>query len=187
LATYKVCEHSEVYAGWTLGWDTGYEQLDGGSNWVGGFSTELTEKLKMIYVSTAGDFGWRGEGYSHSLIFDWTINDCWHYVLESDLVASNGIVVVENGREVFQPGIADDQVGINQYLFHTINKRLATGIRAEWWKSDGISYYEITSGVNYKLHRNFILRPEVRHQWSPTDSADFNDHTVFGIDGYVTF
>jgi hypothetical protein len=188
LATYPVCEHLEVYAGWTLGWDTGYEQFAGGSNWLGGFALSLTEKLRMTYISTAGDFGWRGEGYSHSLVFDWTISDKWHYVLQSDLVASNGVVVPEDGvGTLFLPGELDDNVGINQYLFYTISPKLAAGVRAEWWKSDGASFYEVTYGLNIRPHPNFVLRPEVRHQWSPTDALDFEDNNIFGIDAYVTF
>ncbi|NUQ64322.1 MAG: porin [Pirellulales bacterium] len=187
LTTYKASEQIEVYAGWTLGWDTGFERLDGGSNWLGGVAVQLAERLKMTYMSTAGDLGWRGEGYSHSLIFDWTISDRWHYVFESDMIASNGIVAVEDGVEIFQPGISDDQIGINQYLFYTISPKLAAGVRAEWWKSDGVSFNEVTYGVNLKPHPNFVVRPEVRHQWCPTDEFDFEDRTVFGIDGYVTF
>lgn len=188
LATYSVCEHLEVYAGWTLGWDTGFEQLDGGSNWLGGFAVSLTEKLRMTYLSTAGDLGWRGEGYSQSLVFDWTISDKWHYVLQSDLVATNGFIGLTDDRQnVFIPGEMNDQVGINQYLFYTISPKLAAGVRAEWWKSDGVSFNEVTYGLNIKPHPNFVMRPEIRHQWCPTDALDFEDNTVFGIDGYVTF
>ena len=188
MATYRICEHLEVYAGWTLGWDTGFDQLDEGNSWLGGFAVSLTEKLKMTYISTAGDFGWHGEGYSHSLVFDWQINDRWKYVLQSDLVASNGYIqLTDDLRDVFIPGEQNDQVGINQYLLYTINPKLAAGVRAEWWKSDGVSFNEVTYGLNIKPHPNFVLRPEVRHQWCPTDALDFEDNTVFGIDGYLTF
>ncbi len=184
LASYSASDRLTLHAGWTAGWDTGFEQLDGGSNWLGGFSYELIDDLTMTYISTAGDLGWRGEGYSHSLVFDWELNDRWHYVLQSDLVSSNGFIDLDN-RHV--PGVADDEIGINQYLFYHINCRLDAGMRVEWWKTDGVSFNEVTLGLNYKPVPNLVLRLEIRQQWCPTDEFDFEDNTVFGIDGYLTF
>lgn len=88
---------------------------------------------------------------------------------------------------MFAPGVGNDDIGINQYLFYNINCRLDAGVRMEWWKSDGVSYNEVTFGLNYKPIPNVVLRPEIRQQWCPTDALDFEDNTVFGIDGYVTF
>jgi hypothetical protein len=73
----------------------------------------------------------------------------------------------------------------------------------EWWKSKSFtadgrhnSYYEITGGINYKPHANFIVRPEIRYNWTPSDvdfaqnanpaGIDFNN-TVFGIDAILTY
>jgi hypothetical protein len=188
LAEYPLSEHFKVFAGWTAGWDTAFEQFDNGSSFMGGFTAQLYERLKMTYLAMGGNFGWRGEGYMHSIVFDYQINERWNYVLQSDLVESDGSWAFDNnGDRIFEPGLNDDNYGINQYLFYTINYKLKTGVRAEWWKGDGISRYEVTYGVNYKPVPNFVLRPEVRHQWSPTAGADFEDQTIFGIDGYVTF
>lgn len=84
VASYSASDRLTLHGGWTAGWDTGFERFDNGSSWLGGFSYQLSDPLKMTYISTAGDLGWRGEGYSHSLVFDWTINEKWHYVLQSD-------------------------------------------------------------------------------------------------------
>ncbi|MEM1305565.1 MAG: outer membrane beta-barrel protein, partial [Planctomycetota bacterium] len=117
LATYSGFEDVEVYGGWTLGWDTGFDQSNGGSSFLGGFSTNLSENVAFTYIATAGNFGARsgGEGgYSHSLVFDVALSDSLNYVLQSDLVA------IDN------PGIgANDQVGINQYLFYTLSDCVA--------------------------------------------------------------
>jgi len=183
LATYKMAENVEVYGGWTAGWDSGYDAFnDGdssdGSNFLGGASVGVTDAVTLAYITTVGDLGWRGEGYSHSIVADVTVTDSVNYVIQSDLVETN------SG--------GDHQVGVNQYLFHTINDCLKTGARVEWWKNSGVSFYEVTGGVNYRPHANLILRPEVRYQWSDnhvfaTASGIPSDEAIFGMDAIVTF
>ncbi len=36
LGTYTGNDDVTLYGGWTLGWDTGFDQFDGGSNFLGG-------------------------------------------------------------------------------------------------------------------------------------------------------
>ena len=190
LATYSNCG-TDIYAGWTLGWDTGFDQYFSGSNFLGGFSTSVMDDITLTYITTIGNFGWRSagtDGYSHSVVFDATLTDCLTYVLQSDYyVSKNGSLgVVGDKRE---------DVGINQYLFYTLNDCWAVGGRAEWWKSKGYltdtydSYYEVTGGINYRPHANIIFRPEIRYNWAPSDAdfgGDFNQ-CVFGVDCIATF
>ncbi len=190
LATYSGFENVEFYAGWTAGWDTGFDARFDGSSWLGGFSANLTDDVAFTYISTAGNFGARsqgGNGYSHSLVLDVAISDDVNYVFQSDLVAIDD----QNGTVT-----ANDQVGINQYVFYTINDCLAAGARLEWWKSDGFNYNEMTFGLNYRPHANVVLRPEVRYDWTDSDLAAANagfaneseyDNVSFGIDAIFTF
>lgn len=188
LADYAVSENFHLIGGWTAGWDTAFDQFAGGNSFMGGFVAQPFERLKMSYLAMAGDFGWRGEGYMHSLVFDYKISERWNYVLQTDMVDTDGSYVIQNdGTRPFEAGVGNDNVGLNQYLFYKINCKLSTGVRAEWWKGDGTSLYEVTYGVNYKPIPNFCLRPEIRHQWSPTEASDFQDNTVLGVDGYLTF
>lgn len=194
LATYSGLDAVEVYAGWTLGWDTGFDQYTqngtSGSNFLGGFSTSLTDDVAFTYITTIGDFGARSDGatygnagviddsaYSHSLVFDAALSDSLNYVFQSDLVA------VRNG-------VGHDQVGINQYLLYSLNDCWGAGVRAEWWKSDSQSFYEVTAGVNYRPHANLVFRPEIRHDWTPSDAGygDGRDsETTFGVDMILTY
>ena len=187
LATYSGIENTELYFGWTLGWDTGFDQFFGGSNFLGGFSVPLTQKLNVTYITTAGDFGKRGEGYGHSIVFDWALSDDWNYVLQSDLL---------------QTSAGEDNLSVNQYLFRTLSDRLALGARCEWWKGDtlteyaplgstlpssgSLSYYEATLGLNYRPggNPNLVFRPEMRLDWSP--ALDYSKGT-FGIDFVLTY
>jgi Putative beta-barrel porin-2, OmpL-like. bbp2 len=189
LGTYTASDTLTVYTGWTLGWDTGFDQNNGGSNFLGGFGIQATDDLKYTYVCTAGNLGFKGDGYSHSNVLDFTLSKCWHYVLQSDLVRTN--LLVNNGNEL-------RDVGVNQYLFYTLNDCWAVGGRAEWWKSNGVvygdgqstSYQEITGGLNYKPHANVIIRPELRYNWTnesvANNTQDFNN-TVFGVDAIFTY
>lgn len=187
LSTYSGHENLEVYLGWTAGWDTGFDQLGDGSSFLGGASLTISEDLTVIYIATAGDFGWRGsDAYSHSVVVDATLTENLNYVLQSDALRSTAT--------------GEDNVGINQYLLYTVSDCLGLGARFEWWKGDNVtgfqphnavlpatgsfSYYEATLGANIRPHANMVIRPEVRFDWSP--AADY-DETIFGVDTIFTF
>ena len=170
VATGNVSDNFTVYAGWTLGWDTGFDQFNDGSSWLGGFSYTISDNAAFTYISTAGNFGARGDdAYSHSMVLDMTVTDNLNYVVQSDLVRV--------------AGTGEDNIGINQYLLYSVTDCLGLGARMEWWKADNItgyaphggvlpangsfSYYAATFGANIRPHANFVLRPEVRIDWSP--------------------
>ena len=167
LATYSASEDVELYGGWTAGWDTGFDQLDGGSNFLGGGSISLTDSTTLTYITTAGDLGARGNGYSHSIVLDVALSDNLNYVFQSDYLDAN-----------------DRDYGVNQYLFYTVNDCVAFGGRFEWWNDDGLDVLQGTLGMNYKPHANVIVRPEVR--WDKVDDLNV-DQTGFGIDAIFTF
>jgi len=187
LATINVSDNLTAYAGWTLGWDTGFDQLGDGSSWLGGFSYTLSDNAAFTYMSTAGDFGWRGSNaYSHSLVLDMSLTDSLNYVVQSDLVRVDST--------------GEDNVGLNQYLLYSVSDCLGLGARMEWWKGDvltgyaphggvlpaagSLSYYAATFGANVRPHANVIVRPEVRIDWSP--AADY-DEAYFAVDAIFTF
>ncbi len=187
VATGTLTDNLTVYAGWTLGWDTGFDQFGDGSSWLGGFSYAPNDDFTFTYISTAGDFGARGDdAYSHSLVFDMTLTENFNWVVQSDLVRVDAT--------------GEDNVGINQYFLYTVSDCLGLGARMEWWKADNItgyaphgavlpadgsfSYYAATFGANIRPHANFIVRPEVRIDWSP--AADY-DESYFGVDAIFTF
>ena len=118
---------------------------------------------------------------------DVALTESFNYVFQSDLVS-----IGDAGGAV----TSNDQVGINQYLFYTLNDCWAAGFRGEWWKSDGFSYAEMTWGLNYRPHANVVIRPEVRYDWTPSDAgavnqgfADANayEETTFGVDVIFTY
>lgn len=184
LGTYSGYENMTLYGGWTLGWDTGFDQSLQGNSFLGGFSVGLTDNVTVTYINTYGNFGLRSGGqndsYSHSIVADVTLTNSVNYVLQTDMVSIDDL----NGTL-----LNNDQVGINQYLFYEWNDIVTFGSRIEWWKSDGVSYCEYTSGANIKLLDNMILRPEYRTDWSPGSlvAGASYDETIVGCDCILTY
>jgi len=179
LATYSASDDTSIYAGWTAGWDTGFDRLNDGSNFLGGFSTSVAENVTFTYIATAGEFGFRGNGYSHSLLFDVAVTDNLNYILQSDLVSTDSPAVAT-------PTVsnAGEDVGINQYLLYTVDDKVKVGTRVEWWKRDGNSQYAATFGVNVKPMENLVIRPEWRYDWA---APGLGTEPTFGVDAILTF
>ena len=194
VVTQSVSDDMEVYAGWTAGWDTGFQQQAGGSNFLGGVSTAVSDDVSFTYILSAGNFGGIGDGYGHSAVLDWQINDKLNYVFHHDLLQSSG----GNAASIQN----NDVVAINQYLIYQVSDCVGVGGRAEWWKSNGTSVYALTGGVNIKPHSQVTIRPEVKYDWSPGGqvAADGNlgnnlapnvlngsNETTFSVDVIFTF
>ncbi len=192
LATYDWTDRLTIFAGWTLGWDTGFDRFGRGSNWLGGFSYALTDAVEFTYMSTYGDFGrflfqdnppirTGSDNYSHSIVLDVSITERLNYVFQSDyldVTEINDVVTVET-------------IGINQYLIYALNECWGFGARVEWYRAGapavGIPMTSVnaaTFGVNYRPHPNLVFRPEIKHEWVPAE--DF-EQTIFGIDMVLTY
>jgi len=171
LLTYAPREGLQLHGGWTAGWDTGFESFNDGNVFLGGFSYSPAEAATFTYITTVGDLGARGsDSYFHSIVLDLNLTDKLEYVLQSDLL------LVDSTNE--------DDVGLNQYVFYTINECLKVGGRFEWWKNDGVDNYEITGGVNLRPHANVVFRPELR--WDDRPEQHF-DQTTFAVDMILTY
>jgi len=189
IASKAMGENTTVYGGWTAGWDSGFD-FSAGSNFLGGFSTQLDPDVSLTYMTTFGNFGARSannnDAYSHSIVLDMAMSENLNTIVQSDLtrIASTG----------------EDSVGLAIYNIYQINSCLSVGSRTEWWKGDDIigynygglsaapvsstSYYSSTYGLNYKVNQNVTIRPEYRYDRSP--ALDY-DQGYFGFDVVATF
>lgn len=189
LGAYSASDCMTYYAGWTLGWDTGFDQFDGGNNFVGGFTYDANRDVTFTYISTVGNLGWKsgGEfGHSHHLVGVATLSPCWTWVVQSDLLFTNGTLNDDD--------FENEDKGVTNYLYYTLNDCWSVGGRAEWWKTnlltgESASLYEITGGINYQAHANLVVRPEVRYDWTPSEEAIDDDYNqwVFSIDAVMTY
>jgi hypothetical protein len=183
VVTQAVSDDMEVYAGWTAGWDTGFDQQNGGSNFLGGFSTALSDDVTFTYIMSWGNFGALEDGFAHSAVIDWQINDRLNYVFHHDLLRTDRSANMAGTRTL-------DVTAVNQYLIYQVSDCVGVGGRAEWWKSEGTSLYAITGGLNIKPHSQVTIRPEVKYDWSPggaTVAAGGTDNTTFAVDVIFTF
>ena len=200
LGIYTPDECWTYYAGYTLGWDSGFDQAgiadEGGhgSNAILGFTHKISDNLTFTYLATVGNFGSASGdefGYEHTIIADVKLSDKYEYVMENDIVEADGpFGAATNNREDFE---------IANYLFYTINDCWKAGFRGEWWKSNQVtgndaSFYEMTAGVNYKANANLLVRPEVRYDWAPGEDAvenvqgnDFYNRVEVGVDAIYTY
>jgi hypothetical protein len=70
------------------------------------------------------------------------------------------------------------------YLFYKLSDKAKLGGRYEWWKADGVSFNEVTGGVNLWAAKNIVVRPEFRHDWAPAIGLDEN---TFAVDAIFTY
>jgi Putative beta-barrel porin-2, OmpL-like. bbp2 len=179
LGTYTASDDVTLYGGWVAGWDTGFAQNNGGSAFIGGATVKVLDDVSVGYITTIGNLGAIGDGNSHHFVTTVALTDKLNYALSSDI----------NHNDTF------DSISAGNYLIYSFNDKMGVGGRAEWMKFNGVSYYETTLGVNIKPVSNLIIRPEIRHQWSPgaqggnnpLGNAAFADQSIFGIDVILTF
>lgn len=209
LATYKVNDKLTVNGGWVLGMDTGFYQYGGGNAFLGGFVWQAAENTNIVYSVLAGNMGWRGDGSINSWILSQKWTGKFSTVHQFDVLNSNltvdsatGLPLVGTTPANFNTSaggfIAQNSIGFINYAFYDINARWKAGTRAELYHADGQDYYTWTYGVNYKPMANLVVRPEVRHMWSPNhdqysgagtsgQTIGLFNQTVVGIDAIFTF
>jgi hypothetical protein len=193
IGTYTANDCMTYTLGWALGWDTGFDQYGDGNIFIGGFSRKLNDDVTFSYTTCTGNFGFRSAdefGYSHTLLLVANLTKKTTYAIQSDLVAADGLL----GDDT----VHNFDVGVVQYLLHTINDCWKAGGRFEWWQSDQLgddstAYFEITGGLNYKPHANLVIRPEIRYDFTSDEDLveavqgrDYN-RAIFGIDAVFTF
>jgi hypothetical protein len=191
LLEQKVTDKLTAVGGWTAGWDTGFTR-NGGSNFLGGFKYQLTEDAMFSYMTSLGDAGYNGpnqsgsdrNGYMHTILFSWNINDSWTYVFQTNYVDNDQLL-----------GSTQDAISANNYLIYKLNDCWAVGARAEWFKDPRIGQGRgnaaneipnLTVGLNYHPAANVVIRPEVR--WLDyNDGNALSDTCLFGVDTVITY
>lgn len=193
LATYVVDEKLTISGGYFLGWDTGFDQLNGGSEMSFNMAYNFTDKTSLAYFGANGNQGWRGQGGLNGLILSHKWTDKVMTVSQFDVFVS------DNPVNFNVDAVPQDDVSFVQYAFYEFDPKWKAGVRYEWYEADETSYNTLTFGVNYKPNANLVIRPEVRHNWAPgvmggapgTIAANmqevYGDNTIFGIDAVLTY
>jgi hypothetical protein len=187
LGTYTASDCMTYHLGWSLGWDTGFDQFGGGNAAILGFTRTMGDS-SFTYISTIGNLGWRSGdqfGNTHHWVLVNDLSSCMKWVVQGDLVFTDDTIADDE--------FENNDYGVTNYLIYTLSDCWAVGGRAEWWKSNNVtgsqaSFQNITGGINYKPHANVTVRPEIRYDWTNEgNSTDGYNQTWFGIDAVVTF
>jgi hypothetical protein len=209
LATYKVTDKFSVLGGWVAGMDTGFYQFNGGSSFLGGFSWTIDDKTTLAYSMIWGNLGWRGNGAINSVILSrqWTKKFSTVHQFDDLATDLNTLTTNPNNPNAFVftntpqnynqlGGVPRQSVGFINYGFYDLTEKIKAGVRGEWYRPDGVSYYTLSWGLNYKPYPNLIFRPEIREMWSPNHqiytgaggySGNIYNQTVYAIDMILTF
>ncbi|MDA7950281.1 MAG: porin, partial [Pirellulaceae bacterium] len=57
LAEYAYADDITLYGGWSMGWDSGFDNHGDGSTFIGGVSWQLNDCTSIAWMTTFGDFG----------------------------------------------------------------------------------------------------------------------------------
>lgn len=174
LGERSLSDNRSVLVGLTSGWDTGFDNNDGG-NLILGVRRNLGPYIQQSFTASVGDTGFRDTGIYTSAVNQFQLTDSLRYVLQTD---------VQHLKD-------NQEFGIVHYLFRDVTQCLGLGARLEWWKSDRFfggatsSTYGFTMGANYRASANLTIRPEVRFDWGA--AAVNNGEAIIGIDAVLTF
>ncbi len=171
LTTYNVDADTQLYNGYVMGWDSGFE--DNGDAYLGGFKKKLNDTFTFLYTTVQGRFGSNnlavGErGGIHNAILTANLSDKLTYISQTDvLYTTNNAGTVQ--RNTF---------GNINYLIYKVNDCVSIGNRFEWFNFGGAGFvdgagnqrknddnFNFTTGLNYKANANLMFRPEVRWVW----------------------
>jgi hypothetical protein len=182
---YNLRNRQTLIFGITQGWDMFDKQ--GGLNYIFGTQT-ISKRNDQNYVSLIAQIGRQSKSNPNDCIsYTLTINRKLTNRLTDSLEHTLGyekdgaVEILPSGDEKYSRSC---WISVAKYLTYEINTNLSIGLRAEWFRDDGIArilkapinanifyytgknYYEITLGANWKPTRNITIRPELRFDWS---------------------
>ncbi|PHR89755.1 MAG: hypothetical protein COA78_35625 [Blastopirellula sp.] len=208
LASWNSSSCLSWHAGITRGWNT-WEQPNGQSSFIGGVdwvSPGEETKLKFTVHTGNEDITGNNNRTAYSLVFQQRLNQCWTYILHHNFG-------VEQNAKVNTSSQLDTAkwFGLVNYLYYTHNPCLDYGIRFEWFDDrdnarifglandnivTGGTYYNTTLGANWHPNDWFVVRPEIRWDYSDLDAPGITgafdggtsrDQLTLGFDVLMTF
>lgn len=192
LTTYNLDADTQLYNGYVMGWDSGFE--DNGDAYIGGAKKKLDDTFTLLYTTVLGRFGDGnravGErGGIQNVILTAALTEKLTYISQTDIMYTTN----NTG------GVQRNTFGNINYLVYKVNDCVSLGQRFEWFNFGGAGFanrqnddlYNFTTGINYKASANLMFRPEVRWVWD-RNQFGFNENNrssqaAFGGDMLFTF
>jgi hypothetical protein len=175
MATLPLNAEVEVNAGWTMGWDSGFENYLGASTFLGNVTWTISDRALIYWAVTAGNVGDgtarngapnnSGDVYLNSFVLQYSLADALTYTIWHDFGVNK------------MAGADAEWYGVSQWLIYEVSPCLSIGGRYEWYRDDdgarvfnsngaGAGHYnDVTLTANWKLHPNVLVRPEIRWDW----------------------
>ena len=177
LSTYNVDADTQLYNGYVMGWDSGFD--DNGDAYIGGFKKKLNDTFTLLYTTVLGRFGDRNAGAVgenggiQSVVLTANLTEKLTYISQTDSLYTH-----TNAGATFR-----NTFGNINYLIYKVNDCVSIGNRFEWFNFSGAAFnnvknddnFNYTLGVNYKVNSNLVLRPEARWVWDP-ERFGFNEN-----------
>jgi len=178
IVNKEVNEDLSVQLGMTRGWDN-YTDENNQLSFLGGFKTN-TDYGWLEYSIHSGDDTLNSDRLTvMALSLETEISDRLGYGMQASLgLAENVLSDVPSGTLS-----TAKWYGIANYFIYQIHDTLDAGLRVEWFYDqsnsrimgvpiedlyEGGQYVNITLGANYFLTEGFLIRPELRWDWSDT-------------------
>jgi hypothetical protein len=206
-ATYPLTDRLTIQSGFTLGADNFTDPNDN-LGYLGSLTYKWSDRTTAIYAVSwqENNFDRQFENsaeYIHTILIQTQICEGIRYWFETTFGYGEDQALTATGTK------HAEWYGINNYLFYDLTDTLAVGARFEWFRDEdnarilavgdlaqGGNYFGFTLGLNWKAFSNFLLRPEVRWDWSNAavigeggpydDRSDKNQFTA-AVDAIVTF
>ncbi len=210
-ADYKITKQLSIQAGFNRGWMQ-FEDNNGNLDFMGGIKWHSrNNRVSLAYALDTGPQDPEGQQdrFVSSLVARLKVTPKLQYILVQNYGYENN--ALPNGED-------GEWYGACQYFLYTINRCWQAGLRTEWLRDDdgvrvagpgnipGVraysgrgfagNFYEISAGLNWRPHANFLLRPEVRWDWYdgeagptglPFDSGTSDNQLLFAMDLIITY
>ena len=216
-ADYKLNDNWTAVGGFNRGW-TEFEDPTESLNFLGGVKYAGDDKRSnlSLMVDAGPQWGFAGLHDRTSVIAVYT-----YQFTERFQYGSQYTVGIEKNGSVVHTGQDASWYGTEQLFTYKLNPKWSAGLRYEWVRDndgsrvagvgnalntdrgwDGLpgcagAYNDLSLGLNYRPHPNFVLRPEVRWDWydglpNSANQLPFGNHTqrdqfLADVDLIVTF
>jgi hypothetical protein len=220
LGEYPLNDQWTVQAGFHRGWFQ-FEDINSELDVMAGVKwTSRSKRTSVAFAISDGAQDPAGiqNRFVYSLVAKHQISERLQYIAVHNLGWEN------NGDPRAQSvATADDAewYGLNQYFLFKLNPKWDFNVRVEWLRDDdgarvfGIpnvippvrtwprgpgfagNWYELTLGLNWRPHPNFLIRPECRWDWYngtpdvrgdlPFDDGNSDDQFTFAFDIITTY
>jgi hypothetical protein len=195
LASTSILNGLNVSAGFTRGWDN-FEDADDDLSVLAGIGFDLEGHSFALNLHTGDDHRYvddagipqAGNVTVTTLQYSRQLGEKGTYILQGDL--GYGEAMQTHGTT----GTLSEArwYGITNYLIYDYNNEVSGGIRVEWFRDqdnarvlgiavdedvNGGNYVDITAGLNLRPNDRWVLRSEVRWDWSDVTSD------IYGVDG----